>query len=49
MAKYQKALVAVGTSVVAVAAAAGFSIDPVAVASVEGAITSLLVFLVPNE
>ena len=48
MAKYNKALVALGTAVVAVATAIGFHVDPAAVAAVEGAISTLLVFLVPN-
>lgn len=48
MAKYQKALVALGTAVVAVGAALGFHIDSAAVAAVEGAVSSILVFLVPN-
>lgn len=48
MAKYNKALVAVGTAVVAVAAALGLHVDTAAVAAVEGAVTSILVFLVPN-
>lgn len=46
--KYNKALVALGTAVVAVGAAIGFHIDPAAVAAVEGAISALLVFIVPN-
>ena len=49
MTKYSKAIVAVGTAVAAVAAALGFNIDPTALAAVEGAITSILVFLVPNS
>lgn len=48
MTRYNKALVALGTAVVAVATALGFHVDPVAVAAVEGAIASLLVLLVPN-
>lgn len=48
MAKYNKALVALGTAVVAVAAALGFHVDPAAVTAVEGAISAVLVFLVPN-
>lgn len=48
MSKYSKAIVAVGTAVAAVAAALGTSIDPTALAAVEGAITSILVFFVPN-
>jgi hypothetical protein len=49
MAKYNKALVAVGTAVVAVAAALGLHVDAAAVTAVEGAVASILVFLVPNE
>ncbi len=48
MAKYNKALVALGTAVVAVAAGLGFHIDPAAIAAVEGAVSTLLVFVVPN-
>lgn len=48
MARYNKALVALGTAGVAVAAALGFHVDPAAVAAVEGAISTLLVFVVPN-
>lgn len=48
MSRYNKALVALGTAVVAVGAAIGFHIDPAAVAAVEGAVSTLLVFLVPN-
>jgi hypothetical protein len=48
LSKYNKALVAVGTAVVAVGAAIGFDISPVAVTAVEGAISAVLVFLVPN-
>lgn len=48
MSRYNKALVALGTAVVAVATAIGFSVDPTAVAAVEGAISTLLVFVVPN-
>lgn len=46
---YDKAIVAVGTAVVAVAVALGFHVDPAAVAAVEGAISSILVLLVPNK
>lgn len=48
MARYNKALVALGTAVVAVAAALGLHVDAAAVAAVEGAISTLLVFVVPN-
>lgn len=48
MARYNKALVALGTAVVAVAAAIGLNIDPAAVVAVEGAVSTLLVFVVPN-
>lgn len=47
--QYDKALVAIGTAVVAVGVALGFHVDPAAVTAVEGAIASLLVFLVPNK
>jgi hypothetical protein len=49
MTKYNKALVAIGTAVVAVGVALGFHVDPAAVTAVEGAISSILVFLIPNE
>lgn len=49
MAKYNKFIVALGTAVLAVAAAAGFDIDPKAVLAVEGAVSAFLVFVVPNE
>lgn len=48
MSRYNKALVALGTAVVAVAAAVGYNIDETAVAAVEGAISTFLVFVVPN-
>ena len=48
MSKYSKAITALGTAVVAVAVALGYHVDPAAVAAVEGAVSSLLVFLVPN-
>lgn len=48
MEKYNKAIVAVGTAVIAVAAAIGFNVDPVTVTTIEGIISSVLVFLVPN-
>lgn len=48
MSKYAKALVALGTAVVAVGAALGFNIDETAVLAVEGAISAVLVFVVPN-
>lgn len=48
MQRYNKALVALGTAVVAVAAALGFHVDPAAVAAVEGAVSTILVFFVPN-
>lgn len=48
LSKYNKCLLALGTAVVAVAAAIGFNIDTTAVAAVEGAISTILVFLVPN-
>lgn len=48
LSRYNKALVALGTAVVAVGAAIGFNIDPVAVAAVEGAIGAVLVLVVPN-
>jgi hypothetical protein len=46
---YNKALVATGTAVVAVGIALGFHVDPAAVTAVEGAIASILVFIVPNK
>lgn len=49
MEKYSKAIVAVGTAVVAVAATLGFNLDPTVVTAVEGAITALLVYVVPNK
>ena len=49
MSKYRKALVAVGGAVVAVAGALGTQIDPAVVTSVVGAITAVLVLVVPNE
>lgn len=49
MAKYQKALVALGTAVVAVAAAFGLNVSPEAVAAVEGIVSTILVFFVPNS
>lgn len=49
MAKYQKALVALGVAVVAVGTALGFHVDAAAVTAVEGAVASILVFLVPNK
>jgi len=48
MTRYNKALAAIGTAVVAVGVALGFHVDTTAVAAVEGAISSILVFLVPN-
>lgn len=48
MARYNKALVAIGTAVLAVGAAFGLDIDPKAVLAVEGAISAVLVFVVPN-
>lgn len=48
MDKYNKALTALATAVVAVGVALGFNVDPAAVAAVQGAIASLLVFVVPN-
>lgn len=48
MAKYNKALVALGGAVVAIAGAAGLHIDPSVVTSVVGALTALLVLVVPN-
>ena len=48
MTKYNKAIVALGTAVLAVAAALGLDIDPKAVLAVEGAVSALLVLLVPN-
>ena len=47
--KYNKAIVAVAGAVVAVAAALGTNIDPVLVNSIVGAITAVLVCLVPNK
>jgi hypothetical protein len=47
--KYDKALVAIGTAVVAVGVALGFNIDPAVVATIEGVISSILVFVVPNK
>lgn len=47
--QYDKALVAIGTAVVALAVALGFHVDPAAVTAVEGAIASILVLLVPNK
>lgn len=49
MGKYRKALYALGTAVVAVGAALGLHIDPAAVAAVEGVISTLLVYVVPND
>ena len=48
LSKYNKCLVALGTAVIAVGAAIGFHVDPAAVAAVEGAISSVLVLIVPN-
>lgn len=48
MTKYAKFLTALATAVVAVAAALGYDLDPAAVAAVQGAITALLVLVVPN-
>lgn len=49
MAKYNKAVAAVGAAVIAVAAAAGLHIDPTIVTTVGGVISTLLVYLVPNK
>lgn len=46
--KYNKALIAIGGAVVAVAAVLGTSIDPTLVNAIVGAIASILVFVVPN-
>jgi hypothetical protein len=46
--KYNKAIAAVGSAVVAVAAVAGFHIDPTVVTTIEGVLGSLLVYIVPN-
>jgi hypothetical protein len=48
LSKYNKAVVALGTAVIAVGAAVGFNIDAAAVTAVEGAIAAILVLLVPN-
>lgn len=48
MAKYKKAIVALGTAVLAVGAAFGFHISPEAIATVEGVVSTILVFFVPN-
>ena len=47
--KIRKALVAVGGAVVAVAGVLGTNIDPSVVSSVVGVITSILVYVVPND
>ncbi|MBS1863037.1 MAG: hypothetical protein JSS68_15150 [Actinobacteria bacterium] len=47
--KFNKALAATAVAVVAVAAALGFNLDPAAVAAVQGAISTIVVFLVPNS
>ena len=49
LSEYRKALAAVVTAVVAVALALGLNLDPAAVAAVQGAISTLLVFIVPNS
>lgn len=48
MSRYNKALAAIGTAVIAVGVALGFDVDKAAVAAVEGAVSSILVFFVPN-
>lgn len=45
----RKALVAVGGAVVAIAGVLGTNIDPGVVEGVVGGITSILVFVVPND
>lgn len=47
--KYNKAIVALAGAVIAVAGALGTDIDPVLVNSIVGALTALLVCLVPNK
>lgn len=49
MSKYSKALVAVAGAVVAVLAAVGINVDPAVSTAVVGAITSVLVLIVPNK
>ena len=48
MSKYSKAIVALGSAVIAVAPAFGLDVDPKAVLAVEGAVSALLVLIVPN-
>jgi hypothetical protein len=48
LAEYNKAIVAVGSAVLGVAAWLGLNVDPAVVATVEGIVSSVLVFFVPN-
>lgn len=47
--KIRKALIAVGGAVVAVAGVLGTNIDPTVVTGVVGGITSVFVFIFPND
>jgi hypothetical protein len=49
LSKYRKAISALGVAVVAIAAAAGLHVDPSVVTAVGGALSALLVYIVPNS
>ena len=48
MTKYNKALAALGTAIIAVAAAFGLHLSPELITGVEGIVGTVLVYLVPN-
>jgi hypothetical protein len=49
MNKYRKALVALGTAVIAIGAAFGLHISPELITGIEGIVGTILVYIVPNE